>query len=411
MDYGLIGKKLVHSHSPWIHRSLFGYDYRLTELNENELDHFFTERNFKGVNVTIPYKEKAMAYCDSLSDAAKKIGCVNTVIKREDGTLYGCNTDYAGLEYLAERTGITFEGKKVLILGSGGTSKTAQTLAADKGALRVTVVSRNGSINYGNILDYSDSDIIINTTPVGMYPNTDKSMINLTDFPNCIGVLDVIYNPLRTNLILQAHDRGIRCSGGLPMLVAQARYAGELFSGINSSAAKVEETLAALEQHLTNLVLIGMPGSGKSRLGAITALAMKREMHDTDEFIEQNEGRSIPQIFSDSGESYFRSLEAEAVKQLSMLQGVIISTGGGAPLSAKNVRMLRQNGFIVWIKRDTEKLPTENRPLSGSLDAMKEMYKYRQRFYEAASDAVIDNSSAPEDAASKISDAFYASFK
>ena len=411
MEYGLIGKKLAHSHSPWIHKHLFGYDYELKELNETELDDFFSARRFKGINVTIPYKEKALDYCDSLSDSALKIGSVNTIIKRADGSLYGCNTDYCGLEYLAERTGISFEGQKVLILGSGGTAKTVRALAADKGAARIITVSRSGKVNYNNLLDYSDSDIIINATPVGMYPNNDESLIDLNDFPCCHGVLDVIYNPLRTNLILQASANGILCSGGLPMLVAQARYAGELFSGLKPDSYKTEETLASLEKRLTNIVFIGMPGSGKSTLGSVTAADFKREFYDTDEYISRQNGRSIPQIFSESGEQYFRSLEAEAVKQLSKLQGIVLSTGGGVPLSEKNVRLLKQNGFIVWLKRDIEQLPTQGRPLSGDTAAMHEMFRLRMPFYKSASDSVIDNNSSLGDASVKITEAFYSSFQ
>ncbi len=411
MEYGLIGKKLVHSHSPWIHRNLFGYDYTLTELNETELEDFFSERRFKGINVTIPYKEKVLAYCDSLSDTASKIGSVNTIIKRADGSLHGCNTDYYGLEYLAERTGISFEGQKVLILGSGGTAKTALALAANKGAKRVIIVSRNGEVNYGNLGNYRDSDIIINATPVGMFPSNDEGLINLNDFPCCSGVLDVIYNPLRTNLILQASANGIPCSGGLPMLVAQARYAGELFSGLKLDNYKIEETLSALEQRLTNIVFIGMPGSGKSYIGSITAANLEREFHDTDEYISEQDGRSIPQIFTENGEQYFRLLETEAVKHLSKLQGIVLSTGGGVPLSEKNVRLLKQNGFIVWLQRDIENLPTQGRPLSGDITAMHKMFKLRMPFYKAASDAVIDNNSSLSDVDVMIKEAFYSSFQ
>lgn len=405
--YGLIGEKLGHSFSRLIHNRLGDYDYELYSVAREDIDDFVKSRRLAGANVTIPYKKTVMAHCDVLTDAAKKIGCVNCLTTLPDGRLLGDNTDYAGFLSLADSVGIDFRGKNVVILGSGGTSLTTRTAARDRGAERITIVSRTGEVNYQNVYDLSDTDIIINTTPVGMFPNNGEVMIELARFPRLSGVLDVVYNPLSTALLTQAKKLGIPCGCGLRMLVAQAKYAAERFTDSAIDNGRIDEIENELRKMLTNIVLIGMPGSGKSSIASILKEKTGRELLETDEMIEQAAKMTIPEIFARLGEEKFRELERDAIKTAGSRTGVIISTGGGAIKSAQNVDMLRQNGFVAWIKRPIEQLATDGRPLSKDKSALERIWQERRELYSSAADISIENIGEKQAAAEKVLEGFY----
>ena len=406
--YGLIGEKLGHSFSAVIHPKLADYDYKLISVPKDEIDEFMQKRDFAALNVTIPYKQTVMPYCDILTDVAKKIGCVNTLVVQKDGKLLGDNTDYSGFLSMAKKAGVDFNGKKVLILGSGGTSLTARTAAADSGAREVIIVSRNGEVNYQNVYDISDAEIIVNTTPVGMYPNNGKSLVDLSKFPKLCGVLDVIYNPLSTALILQAKKLGIPCSSGLHMLVAQAKYASERFTDSVIDDGKIDEIEAFLRADLTNIALIGMPGCGKSTLSGLIGEMLGREVCELDELIAERAGADIPTIFKERGETAFRDLEQQITAEQGKLNRRVLSTGGGVIKRAENVDALRQNSVVVWIKRPIEQLPSDGRPLSSaSDDAVVKLWNERKDLYAAAADITVENVGDPRAVAEKIVEGFY----
>jgi len=384
------------------------YGYDLICVSPSELDSFFADNDLHGFNVTIPYKKSAIPFCKKLHSSAEKIGCVNTIVRDKDGGYCGYNTDYPGFLYMCRRAGIVFKSKKVLILGSGGTGLTASAAAADQGACEVITVSRNGVANYGNLHQHKDADIIINTTPVGMYPNNGESLIDLRGFPQCSGVIDVIYNPLKTRLILQAEAMGIPCSGGLPMLVAQAKYASEIFTGSEIDDGRIEEILTKLYKAICNVVLIGMPGCGKTEAGKLVAKLLNREFVDIDSEIVKKAGMSIPEIFSQKGKPFFRTLEADAVEEIGKLSGKVIATGGGSVLLEKNRLNLKQNGLVFFLKRSPELLSTEGRPLSKSLEALMEMQRIREPIYRAMCDAEIDSSGTLRQAADSLMEVFHA---
>ncbi|MBE6962672.1 MAG: shikimate kinase [Ruminococcaceae bacterium] len=398
--YGLLGRKLGHSWSAPIHQELGCDSYRLIELEPEELESFLRQPGIGGLNVTIPYKKAVMAFCDVIDDTARAIGSVNTIVGRY-GKLYGYNTDAAGFIWMAERAGISFEGKKVVILGSGGASVTAQTMTRLGGARQVVVISRSGEDNYENLSRHDDADIVVNTTPVGMYPHTGEAPVDLRAFPRCSGVLDVVYNPRRTALILQAEELGIPCSDGLPMLVRQAVAAEEHFFSRTIPDSENERILGKLRQEMTNIVLIGMPGSGKSSVGARLAELTGREAVDLDKLIVQKAGMSIPEIFAAQGEAAFRALEREVTTEAGKLSGKILLTGGGVVKDERNYAPLRQNGRIYHLLRDLELLPTEGRPLSQTTK-LTAMWEERRPMYERFRDAVIDNDGAIEDTAQTI---------
>ncbi|MGE4353783.1 MAG: shikimate kinase [Oscillospiraceae bacterium] len=402
MQYGLLGEKLGHSFSPQIH-ALFGLpDYELIEVSPGNLDKFLNDRNFDAINVTIPYKQSVIPYCTELSASASAIGAVNTIVNRS-GKLYGANTDYLGFCAMASRAGISFSGKKVLVLGSGGTSLTASAAARDGGCRKHYTVSRHGEINYENVYErHGDADILINTTPVGMYPNNGTSAVDPERFPNLCGVLDVVYNPLKTALILKAHKLGIPASGGLPMLVAQAKYAEELFFNRKIPDEKLESVLRKIDAQKRNIILMGMPGCGKSSLGYELSLLTNRPLRDIDELIVHEAGCSIPEIFEKSGEAVFRDIESAVLLREGKQGGSIISLGGGSILREENRAAIIQNGFLVYVRRALDRLPTSGRPLSTDVQALQHMYAVRGPIYSAYADCVCENSGTIRELAKEV---------
>lgn len=403
MEYGLLGEKLGHSFSPQIHRALAGYDYRLLPTPPEEVAELFRRRDFRGLNVTIPYKQTVIPLCDEVDPRAAAIGAVNTVVNR-NGRLTGYNTDIDGMICMARRAGVDLAGKKVVILGSGGTSHTAQAAARELGAAEIAVISRHGPDNYGNLSRHADAQVLINTTPVGMYPDCGLSPVSLDAFPRLEGVLDVVFNPLRTALLLQAMDRGLPCSCGLPMLVAQARRAAELFTGTAIPSSRAEEVLSSLSSELENIVLIGMPGCGKTTVGRALAERLGRAFVDLDEEIVRRAGRSIPDIFARDGEDAFRALETRAVREAGSRTGLVISTGGGVVTRKENRDPLRQNGVIVHLTRPLAALPTGGRPVSQSTD-LAVLWQRRAPLYAAFADLTADNSGPLERTLEQIEEA------
>ncbi len=389
MEFALLGEKLGHSFSPQIHRALAGCDYQLLPTPPEAVADLFRRRDFRGLNVTIPYKQTVMPLCDEIDPRAAAIGAVNTVVNR-GGRLTGYNTDIDGLIYLARRTGVDMAGKKVVILGSGGTGRTARAAAGELGAAEIVTVSRGGEDNYENLSRHGDAQVLLNTTPVGMYPNCGVSPVSLDAFPHLEGVLDVVYNPLRTALLLEARERGLPCSCGLPMLVAQAWRAEELFTGSAIPAKTVEAVLAGLTAQLENVVLIGMPGCGKSTVGRALARRQGKAFLDLDRLIEERAGKSIPAIFAQEGEEAFRTLESWAVREAGARTGCVISTGGGVVTRAENCAPLRQNGVIIHLTRPLDRLPTAGRPVSQSTD-LQTLWERRRGLYAAFADRTVDN--------------------
>ena len=389
MEYGLLGEKLGHSFSPQIHRDLAGYDYQLLPTPPEAVEDLFARRAFQGLNVTIPYKRTVMPLCDEIDPRAAAIGAVNTVVNR-NGRLTGYNTDIDGFLYMARRAGVDMAGKKVVILGSGGTSRTARAAAGELGVREIITVSRHGEDNYQNLSRHADAQVLVNTTPVGMYPNWGQSPVSLESFPALEGVLDVVYNPLRTALLLQAEERGLPCSCGLPMLVAQAKRAAELFTGQNIGDSRTEAVLHGLRRQLTSIVLIGMPGCGKTTVGRALAEKLGRTFVDLDEEIVRRAGMPIPEIFAREGEAGFRERESALVREFGERTGLVVSTGGGVVTRRENYIPLKQNGLLLHLRRDPAALPTDGRPLSQAT-APEELWRRRAPLYAAFADGEIDN--------------------
>lgn len=398
--YGLLGEHLPHSFSPQIHMSLGNEDYHLFEVAPENLEKFLLERNFKGINVTIPYKKAVIEYLDVISPEAEKIGAVNTITVR-DGKLYGDNTDYFGFKYMVEKSKIDVSCKKALVLGSGGASATVQAVLRDMGACEVNVVSRNGEINYTNIYSHTDTEIIVNTTPVGMYPDNMNSSVEIERFPDLKGVLDVVYNPLRTKLIMDAQNSGIPAAAGLSMLVAQAKKAHEIFFNTKVDDEICESITKVLFKQMCNIVLIGMAGCGKSTIGKVLSEKLQKDFMDTDEMVENAENKTIPQVIEKYGEDYFRCCENVAVTLAGKEKSCIIATGGGVVTRPENYMPLKQNGIIVFINRDAEKLPTKNRPLS-QLHGVKELYEKRMPLYRQFAHIEVDGNGTVEEVAETI---------
>ncbi len=403
---GLLGEKLGHSYSPQIHRALADYDYHLWPLKPEELEAFLTKRDFTGINVTIPYKERVIPYLDGLSHTARAIGAVNTVVNR-DGRLHGDNTDLAGMLALIRSMGLTLSGKKALILGTGGTSKTARAAAAQLGAAEIYRVSRSGrdgAITYRQAAEaHGDAACIINTTPCGMYPDLDGCPVELDSFPRLEGVVDVIYNPLRSELVLGARQRGIPAEGGLYMLAAQAAYASALFRGCEAAEEDIELAYRTVLRQMENIVLIGMPSSGKTTVGRLLAQRTGKEFVDTDALVEQAVGMTVPAYFATEGERAFREREQEAVASAAAGGGKVIATGGGAVLRAENLRALRRTGRLVFLDRSPDKLTaTADRPLSADPEALRRRYEERYDLYCAAADLRVNGDGSPEETAERI---------
>lgn len=401
---GLIGEKLGHSFSPAIHGKLADYEYRLYELSPEQVGPFLEKKEYDGLNVTIPYKKTVIPYCDELTEAARSIGSVNTIVKRPDGTLLGHNTDYDGFLWLLKNAGADVKGKKALVLGTGGASVTVQAALRDLGASPVVVISRRGEDNYENISRHADAKILVNATPVGMYPKAGVSPVDLALFPALEGVFDVVYNPAKTQMLLEAEKRGIPCANGLGMLVAQAKAAAEYFDGRPIDDEAVYSIKKELERNTRNIMLIGMPGSGKSTVGAALAASLNRKLVDVDERIVELAGCSIPEIFAKDGEEGFRRIEHQALCQVSQESGLVIATGGGVVTRQENFDPMRQNSLIVWLLRDLSLLPRDGRPLSQT-NSLTEMFKVREPMYRAAADCVADNNGSVEDTVKQILEA------
>ena len=406
MEYGLIGEKLSHSFSKEIHEKIEDYSYELLEVKREELDSFMKKASFKAINVTIPYKEAVIEYLDDISDTAREIGAVNVIVN-SNGRLYGDNTDFAGMKSLIENAGIIISGKKVLILGTGGTSKTAFAVAKSMGASSILKVSRRDTpeaITYGKMYEsHTDARVIINTTPCGMYPNADDVPVDIEKFPFLEGVIDAIYNPLRTRLVSDAKKRGIKAEGGLFMLCAQAVFAAEKFTGKTYPLDMTEKIYSEIYPKKQNIVLIGMPSSGKSTVGRLLAKELGMEFADTDDMIVKKHKISIPEIFSRYGEEVFRDWEAECVREISSKSGYVIATGGGAILRKESADLLRQNGRLYFLDRPLKDLmPTSDRPLAKDSDAIKKRYEERYPIYKNTADEIVDNSASPLECAQKI---------
>lgn len=399
MQCGLLGRKLGHSYSPAIHSMLADYSYQLFEVEPDALEGFLKKAEFSGLNVTIPYKKAVIPFCDELSDTAKRLGAVNTIVRR-NGKLIGHNTDYFGFMSMVQRTGICTKGKKALVLGSGGASATAVCVLQEMGAETI-VISRSGENNYDNLEKHKDAAIIVNATPVGMFPNTEQTPLSLDIFPDLECVLDLIYNPANTMLLQQAQKRNICNQNGLWMLVAQAKESAQWFSGHLIEDTIMKNVYHAVRNSMESVMLIGMPGCGKSTIGKILAEKSGKTFFDADAVIVDRAGISIPEIFANSGEEGFRKLETEVLSELGKKSGAIISTGGGCITRIENYRHLHLNSKIIWIKRKIEDLPTDGRPLS-QVNKLCDLYAQRKPLYESFCDAAVCNDGAPEDTAEQI---------
>ena len=405
MEYGLIGEKLGHSYSPQIHRYFGDYDYQLYPMDRQTLFETLKKRAFKGLNITIPYKKDVLPFCDEVSDTVRQVGSANTLYF-QNGKLCAENTDLPGMLSMLKRAGISLTEKKVVILGSGGTSLTAQAACRVEKALEYVVVSRSGPVTYEALYEkHTDADVIINATPVGMYPNNLVSPVDLSRFPHLSGVADVIYNPAKTALLLDAEAAGIPHIDGLWMLVAQAWHAAKLFLDQDISEEAVEKAYQEVRKDCLNLILVGMPGSGKTTQGKLAAQALGRTFVDLDAEIVKRHG-PIPDLFAHQGEKGFREIESAIVKEYGKQSGLVIATGGGAILQEDNVRALCQNGVIGWIQRPVDQLPTEGRPLSSGLDALRQMEAARTPLYRACADFAVISQDAKEETTAKILEGF-----
>lgn len=400
MQCGLLGRKLSHSYSPQIHSYLSDYSYLLYEKEPEEIGDFLKNSNFSGLNVTIPYKKDVVPFCAELTPQAKLLGSVNTLVRRADGLLLGHNTDYFGFLSTIQKTGIAVRGKKALVLGSGGASVTAVAVLKELGA-EVITISRSGENNYSNLHLHRDTALIVNATPVGMYPKNGAAPLSLTQFPVLEGVIDMIYNPARTALLQEAEALGIVAENGLWMLVAQAKESAEWFLSNKLSDELIPQIYKRLRLQMENIVLIGMPGSGKSTVGMELAKLLGRKFVDADSYLTETFGRTIPEIFAQDGEETFRHLETVVLDKLGKESGLVLATGGGCVTRPENYPHLHQNGKIVWLQRSLDELPTDGRPLSQQ-NNLQQMYSKRKPMYTAFSDYTVANSGTPASVADHI---------
>lgn len=400
MFYGLLGEKLGHSYSPFIHGQLGDYTYLLFEKEPEKLEDFLKNGKFSGLNVTIPYKKAVIPYCAELTPQAQALGAVNTIIRRADGSLLGHNTDYFGFETMLKHSGLAVAGKKALVLGSGGAANVVLAVLEAHGAKPV-MISRQGADNYENLHLHSDAAVIVNATPVGMYPNTAATPLDIAQFPQLEGVLDLIYNPAQTRLLQAAKKRGLVAENGLLMLVAQAKEASERFTGTAIAEEKIYEIHRKLRQAEENILLIGMPGCGKSTIGKLLAEKTGKVFVDADALVPELAGKSIEQIFAEDGEAAFRDYETKALAYLCKESEIIVATGGGCVMRPENEAILRQNGKIFCLERQLDALSTAGRPLSQGI-GVKELYRIRRPKYQQFADHFIDNNGTPEEAATAI---------
>ena len=399
MKTGLLGRKLGHSYSPQIHRELGGYSYCLFEREPEDVAEFLKNGDFSAINVTYPYKKTVMPYC-KLTSVSERIGAVNTIVRQPDGSLVGHNTDYFGFCSMVKRSGLNPAGKKCLVLGSGGASATAVAALTEMGA-QVIVISRSGEDNYTNLQRHADAAMICNCTPVGMYPNNGISPVDLDQFPTLEGVLDVVYNPAKTKLLLDAEKRHLVAMNGLWMLVAQAKEASEWFTGKQIPDASIEAVYQKLRHKMENIILIGMPGCGKSTIGKALAERLGKEFVDADAELEKQEGRPIARIIPEDGVNRFRELETKTLEHLGKQSGLVIATGGGCVTREENWPLLRQNGRIFWLQRELNLLPTDGRPLSQA-NRLEDMYIRREPLYRQLADYVIDNNGSERQSIDRI---------
>ncbi len=401
--FGLLGRKLGHSWSPQIHSMLADYEYRLYEVEPEDLDHFLRTTDLAGMNVTIPYKKDVVPCCVSLTRAAERIGSVNTLVRAADGW-HGDNTDYAGFRHIVKSSGVDIAGCKTLVFGTGGASLSVIAALEDMGAGPIVNVSRTGENNYGNLDRHRDAQVLVNTTPLGMFPDTGKAPVSVAEFPACKAEFDVVYNPQRTAFLMEAERLGIPCAGGLGMLVAQAKASAEQFAGHPISDGKVDEIMSTLSRQMSNIVLIGMPGCGKSTVGRALSRALGRPLLDADRQIERESKMPIPVIFDHEGEAGFRRRETEVLAELGKGSGAVIATGGGCVTRQENYPLLHQNGYIIWLKRDLSKLPSDGRPLSQRNSA-ETLYQQRKDKYAAFADLIVDNDGPLDHTISQILEA------
>ncbi|MFV0352504.1 MAG: shikimate kinase [Oscillospiraceae bacterium] len=409
--YELIGQKLGHSHSKRIHEALGSYKYTLRELpDEKAVQAYFAKKNFAGCNVTIPYKKLALQLCNEVDPLAQRIGAVNTVVNR-GGRLFGYNTDYAGMQYMLQRKEIQIKGRTVLLLGNGATTRTAMAVVEDMGAGQVVVASRTpaeGTVSYREAEENKKVEVVLNVSPAGMYPNNGTCLVDINCFPALQAVADVVYNPLRTAILLQVQQKGLPLAGGLAMLVQQAVSAAALFTGQDFTNEDTEKVLHQTAAALANLVLVGMPSSGKSRMGRAVAKKLGRPFVDLDTMVEKQAGTSVPNIFKKGGEEEFRRIETQVLAEATKLPGRVISTGGGVATQSGNIPLLRQNGVVVFLDRPLHKLETgKGRPLSTSREVLQEMYEKRLPQYKAVADAVVENDDEFMKVVYHLKDVFY----
>ena len=403
MNCGLLGEKLGHSYSPAIHAMLADYEYRLYEKSPDELEDFLLRGDWDGLNVTIPYKKAVMPYCTELSETARRCGSVNTLLRLPGGAIRGENTDAYGFSYLLQSLGFDPAGKKCVIFGSGGAAATVRAVLAEKGAGEIVTVSRSGGDNYGNLARHADAAFVVNATPAGMFPHNGGSAASLAPFTRCEAVADLIYNPARTALLMEAERLGIPCANGLGMLAAQAKRSAELFLGTDIPDGEIARIEEKLSRETRNIVLIGMPGCGKSTVGKLLAEALGREFCESDALVEREAAMSIPELFRREGEAGFRQRETAALAELGKLSGAVIATGGGCVTRQENYPLLHQNGVIVRLQRRLDRLPREGRPISLQSD-IGELYERRRPFYERFADLSISNDGTPEETVRAIMD-------